>query len=612
MMFAGVPSNRIVPYAVILACVLFAAAGLSATEIAVDDPMLAAPVVRRGPVIPVFSPDLKPLWLEAVARPDAETRRMALDTIVIAVERGMQGWEDAAGRFREVLGSDRDPRVRRAAARALVAIDDQESAADLVAAAERDGLLVALIVEPALARWRHAAMREVWRARLEDSLVERAMLLLAIDAVRVTRDAAAAEALLAIVRDPSRDVGLRLAAAEAASQVGGDRLSAVADELARGQGARAGLSRLLAVRLLGGQADESAIETLQRLARDPEPAVAAAGLARLDAIRPAVALPIAKGALESADAGLRRTAATIVSRPADRDTIELLGHLLGDRNPSLRRFVTAQLVAAGRDDSLREAVATQAMRWLEVDDWRGAEQAMLVLGSLDHEPAAARLVELLRHAREEVAVTAAWALRKLQAAEALGPMLARAEELERLTLAQTPVPYGDRQASQLHQAFGEAGYRAAEPLLRRHLAGPTPKGPDRPESARAAAVWALTLLHADEPDPALAKVLVERMAADEATPPELPLVRRMAAVGLGRMKAAEHLPALRTVAERDGVNSEIGYSCFWSIEQLTGEPIPEVTAEKRAVVGWFLQPLGPRPRSLGGKPSQLLEPGGGE
>jgi HEAT repeat protein len=235
-----------------------------------------------------------------------------------------------------------------------------------------------------------------------------------------------------------------------------------------------------------------------------------------------------------------------------------------------------------------------------------------VVGSLDHEPAAARLVELLRHSREEVAVTAAWALRKLQAAEALGPMLARAEELERLTLAQTPVPHGDRQASQLHQAFGEAGYRPAQPLLRRHLAGPTQKGPDRPESARAAAVWALTLLHADEPDPALAKVLVERMAADEATPPELPLVRRMAAVGLGRLKAAEHLPALRKVAERDGVNSEIGYSCFWSIERLTGEPIPEVTAEERAVVGWFLQPLGPRPRSLGGKPSQLLEPGGGE
>jgi HEAT repeat protein len=415
-----------------------------------------------------------------------------------------------------------------------------------------------------------------------------------------------------MVRDPSRDVGLRLAAAEAAGQVGGDRLSAVADELARGQGAPAGFSRLLAVRLLAGQADESAIETLQRLARDPEPAVAAAALARLDAILPAMALPIAKGAIESADAGLRRTAATIVSRPADRDTIELLGRLLGDPNPSLRRFITGQLVAVGLDDSLREAVATRAMRWLEVDDWRGAEQATLVVGSLDHEPAAARLVELLRHSREEVAVTAAWALRKLQAAEALGPMLARAEELERLTLAQTPVPYGDRQASQLHQAFGEAGYRPAQPLLRRHLAGPTQKGPDRPESARAAAVWALTLLHADEPDPALARVLVERMAADEATPPELPLVRRMAAVGLGRLKAAEHLPALRKVAERDGVNSEIGYSCFWSIERLTGEAIPEVTAEERAVVGWFLQPLGPRPRLLGGKPSQLLEPGGGK
>ena len=48
------------------------------------------------------------------------------------------------------------------------------------------------------------------------------------------------------------------------------------------------------------------------------------------------------------------------------------------------------------------------------------------------------------HPREEVAVTAAWALRKLQAADAFEPMLARAEELQRLTLEKMPVTFGDR------------------------------------------------------------------------------------------------------------------------------------------------------------------------
>lgn len=611
------PTRR-TPCRAAMAGLLFVALGLStaAAEIAVDDAMLAGVALPRATVKTVFSPELAPLWLEAVARPDAETRRMALDTISIAAERGMPGWNAAADRLRELLRSDRDPSVRRSAARALVAIDARDAADDLLAACERDGLLVALVVEPALARWRHPGMREAWRARLDDPSAERAGLLLAIDAVRVTEDAAAGDALLAIVRSRSHDAALRLAAAAAVGQVGPRGLSAVAEEfvgeLAGQHGASTGLGGLLAVRLLGSQSDEKAVEILERLARDPEPAVATAAIARLDAIRPAPALPIAKASLESADAGLRRTAATLVARPADRDTVELLGPLLSDRNPSLRRFVTEQFVALGRDDALRAAVAEQAVNILAGEDWRGIEQAALVLGSIDHEPAAARLVELLAHPREEVAVTAAWALRKLQAADALGPMLARAEELERLTLAKTPVAHGDGQASQLHQAFGEAGYRAAEPLLRRHLAGPTMLGPDRPEAARAAAVWALGLLYAGHPDPGFASLLVARLAAEESTPAELPLVRRMAAVALGRMQAVEQLPTLRDWAGRSGVGSEIGYACFWSIERLTGEPIPEIPAGEKTAIGWFLEPLENRSRSLGGEPPQVLEPGGGK
>ncbi|MFM8635636.1 MAG: HEAT repeat domain-containing protein, partial [Planctomycetia bacterium] len=318
----------------VMLCMFVMAIGRSVTaaEIAVDDPMLADAAVPRGSVTKVFSPALKPLWLEAVARPDAETRRMALDTISIAVERGMQGWEDATGRIRELLRSDRDPSVQRAAARALVAIDARDAADDLRAAVERGGLLVALIVEPALARWRHAPMREVWRERLKDPTAERAGLLLAIDAVRETGDAAAGDALLALVRGETHDAALRLAAAAAADHLGSAGLSAAADELTRHHTVPPALGRLLAVRLLDSQADEAGIDIIDRLARDPEPAVATAALARLEALRPAAALPIAKASLGSSDAGLRRTAAAIVARPADGDAVALLGPLLADRN----------------------------------------------------------------------------------------------------------------------------------------------------------------------------------------------------------------------------------------------------------------------------------------
>ena len=115
----------------------------------------------------------------------------------------------------------------------------------------------------------------------------------------------------------------------------------------------------------------------------------------------------------------------------------------------------------------------------------------------------------------------------------------------------------------------------------------------RTEAARAAAVWSLGLLHEDEPDAELAKAFADRLADDGVMAEESPLVRRMAGVGLGRMKAADHLPVLKAYAVRFGVNSELGFACFWSIERLTGEPMPAVRSGEQAAMGWFLRPATP-------------------
>ena len=56
-----------------------------------DDPKLELP----GP-IRTFSPGLKPLWLQALAGPEADLRRQAAQTIVLAKRRGMLGLEDTA------------------------------------------------------------------------------------------------------------------------------------------------------------------------------------------------------------------------------------------------------------------------------------------------------------------------------------------------------------------------------------------------------------------------------------------------------------------------------------------------------------------------------------
>jgi hypothetical protein len=112
---------------------------------------------------------------------------------------------------------------------------------------------------------------------------------------------------------------------------------------------------------------------------------------------PAAALAIAHDSLTVPDAGQRQLAARLTARPGNADSIGRLGPLLGDRNPSLRRFVAGTLADLGADASLRQPVIEQGVSALGGDQWRALEQGALLLGHLDHEPAAERLMALLDH-----------------------------------------------------------------------------------------------------------------------------------------------------------------------------------------------------------------------
>ena len=73
--------------------------------------------------------------------------------------------------------------------------------------------------------------------------------------------------------------------------------------------------------------------------------------------------------------------------------------------------------------------------------------------------------------------------------------------------------------------------------------------------------------------------------------PEEPEVRRLAAVTLGRMKAEETLPALRSMIEVEGLQGGAGYACAWAINQITGEEIPDIPPFIVTEDNWFLTPV---------------------
>ncbi|HND55491.1 MAG TPA: hypothetical protein PLV92_23920, partial [Pirellulaceae bacterium] len=401
-----------------------------------------------------------------------------------------------------------------------------------------------------------------------------------------TRDAEAVEPLRAILLDDAAAPELRVAAAGAIGNILDSKAVVDASDLAGRKLQPAHFGPLLAVKLLVRHRDGDAVKVLDQLAKHAEPAVATEALGRLLAIDLALAEPHVAAASTSADAGLRKLAAQTWVRRGTVEAIRSLGPMLNDRNPTVRRFVAVNFVEFGRKAELKGAVIEESTKVLAGDQWRGLEQAALVLGSLDHEPAAPRLIELLPNPRAEVAVTVAWALKKLKIPETLPALLAHAKSVDKAIRGMGAPPHLGPQVSQIFQTFGDQRYRESEELLRTWV----PKSMLDP-NARAAACWALGYFHVNEPDCDLVPVFVARLSDVSSPLPEMPAVRQLTAVGLGRMRAASQLEVLRRFAKLDGNKLATGIACGWSIEQLTGEKMKVSGPLEFGVGGWFIEPL---------------------
>ena len=185
--------------------------------------------------------------------------------------------------------------------------------------------------------------------------------------------------------------------------------------------------------------------------------------------------------------------------------------------------------------------------------YRGVEQALLLLGALDHKNVAGVAVELLEHDHPRVLVTAAWALRVLQVKETLPSMLDRAIRVSHVFLggrskrATMGGAVGMDQVAHLFDAFGQMKYREAEDLLRKYI----PKNLDIGENSRPAAITAIGKLYQDDPDPELVGQLVARLHDWESDPAEINLVCSMSAIALGRMNAESAMKDLEKYFQGD-------------------------------------------------------------
>jgi len=206
--------------------------GQSRTQL--DFVMLTDPRLELPPDETRFVPELLPLWLAALDAPEADLRQQAARTLAWAQVHGMPGLEAGIGPLTKNLKENDRRIVRLTAAQALVAIDARQSAQALFDRCRTDGLDMAQLVEPALARWRFQPAIDLWRRRLADEGTDRQRRLLAIRLLGELRDEAAADHLLRIAVTGSEPPDMRLAAATSVAHVRRSGLEEAARRLRSG------------------------------------------------------------------------------------------------------------------------------------------------------------------------------------------------------------------------------------------------------------------------------------------------------------------------------------------------------------------------------------------
>jgi len=562
-----------------------------------DSPMYRTPDLPAPKVVTVVRGP-KDLWLKALVRPEAEMKYRAAEAITLARRHGMDGLETTvAPLVAELDRPDQHATVALAVAQALVALEAREAAPSLLRVAESGDGDLRNIVEPALARWDYRPARAVWLARLRESATPQRGLVLAVRALAAVRAEDAADSLRELVVSGQTAGPVRLEAARALGLLRSGGLEKDAERLAADASPRGVVARLAAASLLGRHQGDEAVRVLRRLAQDREPAVAAPAVTRLIEIDPKLAVPLLDALLASPDAPLRSLAVEVLRREPTEERVRPLADRLDDPDPDVRRKARESLRELAARKELRERVIVEATRVLAGKSWRGLEQAAVLLTQIDHKPAAGRLVELLTFDRPEVYVTAAWGLRKLAVPETLPAVVRHVGTRQKHLRANADNPDAtfipsDHQLCQLNQLLGQQKYAPADAVLREFI--PRMDRPMRPpvcQESRAAAIWALGLIHEGKADAGLAGALVERLNDIGTMPPEDPRVRRMCAISLGRMGAKDALTSLRKYCtDFETTQDPVNNACGWAIERLTGQAMPPPKTIHKAQRDWFLVP----------------------
>ena len=533
-----------------------------------------------------FSPALKSLWLEALERPDADMQRLAAETVARGHQYGVPDLMDAVPRLETILQADKSHTATRfAAARALIVLESRDSSDELFQASQKYEADLRQLIEPALAKWSSAKAITLWKARLENPETRSRDLILALRGLAQVRDSTATPLLLSIIHDESRSADIRLEAAAAAGQCAASGLEPDAARLAHRKSRKQSVHSICACRLLARHTSEEARTLLIELTGHPQSSVAACAFNQLLEIDSSLVLPLVETALNHTDPTVRRAGASACLAHPTPERIASVARLLADPHPSVRREVCEKTFRLSDQSLLIESIRASAVTLLSQEAWQGQEQAALLVGMLEHQPASNRLIELLESPRAEVGISSAWALRKIAVPETIPGII---DKVQRQTERRRHVndPLLDEQVAHLCEALGVLKADNAIPLLERYI----PKDPYMGDHSRCAAIWAIGFIREAKRDAELEDKLRARIRDFSDVDPEVDSVKEKCAVTLARMKAVDLAPEMRGIAESDAIGTRLGVALRWAVKEMTGDDLPPVKPPRLPSGNWFLEP----------------------
>ena len=555
------------------------------------------PVLDTGGIVYVVPGDVVPLWKVALAREENELRRRTAEAIADAHRHGTEGLESLIPILRKILsGPIEDRTVHLATLRALVALNDRESAKELFAASQALGADAAEVLEPKLAEWGYRPVVAVWSKRVDDRLMGTRYRVLALRGLAAVGESEVAVIADQVSRDASEPANVRIEAAKAAGVL--RRSGAEASALAFLQENSSIIDQLVATNWLLHHESERVVDILADVAGSAHSAVQRLAVERLHIIAPDRLVELYAKLAAGNDAKIRELAVKNMMAFPNEKNARSIGPALDDHHPDVRNAARDVFVVYSQaSDELRAVVIEEVLKHLNGESWRGLQQATRIVGQIDHKPAAMRVVELLKSPRPEVHTTAAWSLRKLEVEETLEPAYQHAKDLSHW-ITDKPLPgvpefkpvdawSNTEDVAQLLVLFGLMGFDKAEDLMKTFV----PKNSSGSD-ARVGAITALGYLHRGKaPQGGLVASLIGRLNDTESSMPEDERVRTACAIAMGRMKAVEGLPSLRHFHDLEGTGSPCGFACAWAIEQITGEPFKRSGPHYIQVRAQFLVPI---------------------